>query len=764
MKLKFKNISVVLASSLMAVSVTSCQDFADGFLSQGNPNELSTDVFWEDLDDCNAGLTTVYKQFQSQNIMLLVSESSRSDMVWPGVWPKFPDTTNEYFLHTFTSTSTDVGNRWAALYTGIFRANQVIAGLEALESEYIDDEDSYKEWQLIMGQARFFRGLFHFYLNLSYNEGNVPIMSFVPKDESEFFQTSSPSDEVKAFAREDLLYAESVLPIKGAAAGSDREDWQLADGNVGRVTSGAASTMLGISYLYDGEYDKAQEFFATVVNNASYRLADISENFTTNGEFNDESILEINYTHTYNSEYDTWDSRLLSNYLHLQIAPGSYGGWGPTIFPQWWLMRNYVYENVDKRDSRNIVYLTTDSHGDILYRDMMLSTTSTSNGKTYKSYPVLADSNMVYYTKRIEVDSSGNPVIANKEDLPEDTYTELAVSMDVGDVYENKEFSTYNNNLPEGETAKKLGRVKAFKATLEDFDDMTWDVYYDENGLPYRYRNHSLRASHSIIMPSEMDLSYYGDPVTMQTWGYSNAISAFRKYTNWDVFTTENNSPKIGYSDINVRVLRLADVYLMYAECLIKGGTDGGGVSEALRYINRVRQRAGITLIGSETDPMAEYYGSATYQNTPDLESGEVASSFYGNKGEAVISSAQEVMDHLMYRERPLELSLEGYGIRYYDLRRWGIVKERFQSLQTQTFATWALPYISTKTGSTATMWSWAFSPTDDVRAAGNTFGTETNLFTMPANNYSDAKAYFPIPDDEVVSNPNAALVVGAGE
>ena len=61
----------------------------------------------------------------------------------------------------------------------------------------------------------------------------------------------------------------------------------------------------------------------------------------------------------------------------------------------------------------------------------------------------------------------------------------------------------------------------------------------------------------------------------------SNAYGAFRKYTNWDTRTTEKDSPKNMDSDINVRLIRLADVYLMYAESLIKGGSDESGVSEA---------------------------------------------------------------------------------------------------------------------------------------------------------------------------------------
>ena len=64
----------------------------------------------------------------------------------------------------------------------------------------------------------------------------------------------------------------------------------------------------------------------------------------------------------------------------------------------------------------------------------------------------------------------------------------------------------------------------------------------------------------------------------------------------------------------------------MYAECLIKGGTDETGFDEALMYVNKVRQRAGTMLMGSEDNAKAEFKGNATYQNTViNEETGEPA-------------------------------------------------------------------------------------------------------------------------------------------
>ncbi len=724
MKIK-KIYNLLLAGSFLALFGTACDDF----LTQENPNEMTTDVFWDNLSDCDKGLTAVYNAFKNQNIFQMTDESNRADLTWPGVWPKYPQTTNEYYLHTYTNSSNSVGNKWAALYTGIFRANQVIEGLEGIKNNYTEPDD-VKKWQLIMGQARFFRGLFHFYLNCSFNKGNIPIMNFVPKNEEDFFQSCSSSELVKDFFREDLEYAESILPIKGEGEGSEREDWQAKNGDLGRITSGAASAVLGISYLYENNYSVAAEYFKKIIDNSSYYLVDCADNFTTKNEMNAESILEIVYTHTYNSEYDVYSQTILSNILNMMTAPGPFGGWGPVIFPSYWLYRDYACEPVDKRDPRNIIYLNTDAHGEIYYRNELNYTQEVlQDGKVMRSYPVLNLKDTCFYLKKVEVDNSGNPVIANKEDLPEDTYTPLQI----------------NNNM----------RVKP-QTTMRS--DGPWNIYYDNEGRPYRYRNHSIRASYSIVMPTEEDLKYYNTGYPADVWGFSNCYAAFRKYSNWDIRTTEKESPKNMDSEINFRVIRLADIYLMYAECLIKGGTDEGGVSEAMRYINRIRRRGGTILIGSENQALAEYKGQYTYQDTPDTETDEVDYTFYHRKDDPkVISTASELMHHLMYKERPLELSIEGFAIRFIDLRRWGITKQRFQTLSESPFTTWGIPFVNLNTMKAAACWGWAFDyDPDDPKA---TTGTKYQ-YQLPAVNYNDDKAYYPIPSDEVVSNPEVIKVI----
>ena len=67
-----------------------------------------------------------------------------------------------------------------------------------------------------------------------------------------------------------------------------------------------------------------------------------------------------------------------------------------------------------------------------------------------------------------------------------------------------------------------------------------------------------------------------------------------------------------------------------------------------------------------------------------DLDIGQPLS--YTATENDIIDTSEELMHHIMYYERPLELCLDGHGIRSSDLRRWGVTKERFDYLSTYMF------------------------------------------------------------------------------
>ncbi len=140
--------------------------------------------------------------------------------------------------------------------------------------------------------------------------------------------------------------------------------------------------------------------------------------------------------------------------------------------------------------------------------------------------------------------------------------------------------------------------------------------------------------------------NYVNDPRTTSRTGYLNYKFIPLGANIWD------NTYGYSYSaHFHLTWLRLADVYLMYAEAAAQGyGSPQGKASSfsknAVEALNSIRERAGV-------DPVADKY----------------------------TSSLEGFMDELI-RERAVELAFEGH--RFNDLRRWLLLTEHPYNIKTR--------------------------------------------------------------------------------
>ncbi|MEM8894560.1 MAG: RagB/SusD family nutrient uptake outer membrane protein, partial [Bacteroidota bacterium] len=185
---------------------------------------------------------------------------------------------------------------------------------------------------------------------------------------------------------------------------------------------------------------------------------------------------------------------------------------------------------------------------------------------------------------------------------------------------------------------------------------------------------YSMRAYWSIAFLRQDDGplngAYYnqtGDLRTIADWFNGGAESAYwKKGTNWYRASAEG---QLGRSGINERLIRLADVYLMYAEAILN--RDGeGALEEALTYVDFVRERAGVITLND--------YRNANSGRIPQLHRRANPENSDGHP--FITLSASSLMTHIQFVERVLELSFEGMAIRWNDLVRWGIMREAFQN------------------------------------------------------------------------------------
>lgn len=209
--------------------------------------------------------------------------------------------------------------------------------------------------------------------------------------------------------------------------------------------------------------------------------------------------------------------------------------------------------------------------------------------------------------------------------------------------------------------------------------------------------NYSIRASLSIAIADDDNTTLYQRP-SNQGGGYNNFEASYlKKFQNWTLFTESDQS----ISGINERAIRLADIKLLYAECLLMLDES---YNEALEQVNAVRQRAGVVLL-----------------NSTDYNS-------------------ESLMEHIMWVERPLELMFEGHDTRWEDLTRWGKVQEQYNLLASKR-------YVLIQKN------LYEFDPNIHTN-----FTEETALkeFEDAAQAYQPGTHnYFPIPSTEQNSNPN---------
>jgi starch-binding outer membrane protein, SusD/RagB family len=581
---------IIYFISLIALSgtVQSCSDY----LQEENPNSVSAEIYWSTLDETNATLTTVYAASLNHFIWNFDVDAWRSDLAYPKsrIIPYVPAA--NYYQQTYNSNSIEVINRWNAIYQVIWRANQTIFGLNGLDAE-LKAQDA---WKTQMAQARFFRGLMHFYLHSVYNNGNIIIRDFLPVSTQDFSKSVSTSDEVVAFFREDLKYAYENLPAQYTAS-NDRA----------RVTAGSAATILGRSYLYTEEYDTALIYLNDVINNGAYGYNLLTGNnvnllFTSAGDFNSESIFELNYSSIQQIEESQWDEESFNNrWARYFGAPGSLAGGGNSyIVPSAWLTLAYMDEPMDSQDQRNYV----------------------DNG-------------------------SGGKVL----------------------------------------------------------------------------KNVSLRCSQMIAVVNDEATTFYKSTPANVAFAFGGtSFSFFKQYSNHDIVALENDILQTSWkSGKNVVVDRLADVYLMQAECLIKTAD----LTNAIKSINTIRERWGLVLLGA-SDGSAHDFDGEDY----------------------ISDGGTKLMEHLMYVERPLELSVEGYATRSIDLRRWQVAKQRFEYLKTLDFN-----LVNYTTGTTSRAKSLLKAgPSADL--SDKTISIKE--YEDAALNYSSAKNdYFPLPTSETLNNQN---------
>ncbi|UYQ94919.1 RagB/SusD family nutrient uptake outer membrane protein [Chitinophaga horti] len=180
--------------------------------------------------------------------------------------------------YNFGPEQTQLAHLWQSLYRIVFRANIVDDRAAVYVAPNDADKNRVKQY---LAEAKFLRAYAYFHLAMLW--GDVPLYETYNEIITNNYIPRSPVADVWAFVEKDLKEAQADLPVA------------YATGELGRVTKGAATALLGKMYLYQKKWPLAQtEFLKLTAAPYTYVLEkDYGTNFIPMNQNSKENVFQI---------------------------------------------------------------------------------------------------------------------------------------------------------------------------------------------------------------------------------------------------------------------------------------------------------------------------------------------------------------------------------------------------------------------------------------------------------------------------------------
>jgi starch-binding outer membrane protein, SusD/RagB family len=207
--------------------------------------------------------------------------------------------------------------------------------------------------------------------------------------------------------------------------------------------------------------------------------------------------------------------------------------------------------------------------------------------------------------------------------------------------------------------------------------DLAMSYKVDAKGLPVSTEGVTLKrleAGASDVLDPRIDYTMGRTGVPYLNWGnHKDSWIRGQGYAGW--YSPKKNASAKGdatlaggwagtqLSNLNVELMRYADLLLMAAECEVEVGS----LANAQKYVNMVRKRAGNFAQGSSAIAVP-------------IDSKEITWAKYGVGTYDTPWADKNAAREAVRTERKLELALEGH--RLYDLQRWGTLVQTVTSYQ----------------------------------------------------------------------------------
>ncbi len=262
----------LLIAIISSVILISC---SDDFVERKPAYSIDSENYFNSQEEYEKALIAVYDILQSTYVNVLLGEIASDNTLCGGESPTDVIGFQQIDDMIHTPVNSNLKNIWDWNFAGVQRANYIL--------EFKDKTD-FAGKEKIIAETRFLRAYFHFELVKWF--GGIPLkgdMRFKLGDEKTIPRSSVA--DVYASIEADLIYASQNLP--------------QTQTQKGRITKGAAQSLLGKAYLFQNKFSQAADVLDDVIDSNAYSLVtDYDTIFENAGENGPESVFEIQYVET----------------------------------------------------------------------------------------------------------------------------------------------------------------------------------------------------------------------------------------------------------------------------------------------------------------------------------------------------------------------------------------------------------------------------------------------------------------------------------
>lgn len=297
-----------MACAILA-SFVSCND-----LDLAPTNKFTDLNYWTSEAKASSVLSMAYSQMLSSGYFF--ADERLSDNLYEG-----RGSTDEKLI-TSGQANAALGRfseDWKKCYEGIKTCHTFLENVDRVPNM----DETLKN--RMKAESRFIRAMLFF--RLANNYGDVPLFDYTLTIEEANTIARSPKADVIKFVRDELNDIVGTLPTKQEYAANDN----------GRITKGAAMTLLARTYLYENDWQNVSSICEKIINGEYGEYALFSSYgglFLPENEYNSEVILDMGYLLNLRTWSEMYDGIPLS-------VGGRVNGFAPTQE----LVDDYIMKN-----------------------------------------------------------------------------------------------------------------------------------------------------------------------------------------------------------------------------------------------------------------------------------------------------------------------------------------------------------------------------------------------------------------------------------